>query len=105
MAIITRDFGGQKRALVRRFAEQLALEALHEENIAKNPLPYLERASQRMFQLEQMIFAALTAARCDAAQADDPNAAAHEALLRCRAILERACADMDIDETTGQGGI
>jgi hypothetical protein len=100
MAVITRDFGSQKRTLIRRFAEQLVLEALHEKNIAKNPLPYLERASERIFKLEQMIFEALTAARCDAAHADDPNAAAHEALLRCRAILERACFELGISDDT-----
>ena len=100
MAVITRDFGARQRMLVRRFVEQLALEALHEENIAKNPLPYLERASERIFQLENMIFEALKAARCDAAHAGDPNAAAHGALLRCRAILECACAEMDISDKT-----
>ena len=98
MAVITHDFGGRPRKVVRRFVEQLTLDALHEENIAKNPLPYLERASERIFQLEQWIFDALKAARCDAVHTNDPNAAAHVALLRCRDILEKACEDMALVE-------
>lgn len=90
MAIIEHDFGSRSRQVIRRFAQDITLDALHEENIRKNPLAYLERASECIFQLEKALFEAREAARYEVCA--DPDAAAHLALLRVRVILERALA-------------
>lgn len=63
MSVITHDFGGDKRRTTRRFRKLLSLDALHEANVKSNPLPYLERASERMFQMEQALFEAALASR------------------------------------------
>jgi hypothetical protein len=59
MSVITHDFGADKRRTTRRFRKLLSLDALHEAN----PLPYLERASERIFQLEKVVFEAVLASR------------------------------------------
>ncbi|WP_454915283.1 hypothetical protein [Xanthobacter sediminis] len=63
MSVITHDFGADKRRTTRRFRKLLSLDALHETNVEANPLPYLERASERIFQLEQALFEAVLASR------------------------------------------
>jgi hypothetical protein len=101
MSVIKHDFGLNKRRKTRRFTELLRLDALHEANIRDNPLPYLERASERIFQLEKVLF--------DAAQAADPslggpessetvtvNRKEYQRLLNCRALLEHALKTLSI---------
>jgi hypothetical protein len=56
LGVIEHDFGMDKRQTERRFTKLLELDALHEANIRANPLPYLERASERIFQLQQLLF-------------------------------------------------
>ncbi|MFG1394479.1 hypothetical protein [Xanthobacter agilis] len=63
MSVITHDFGADKRRTTRRFRKLLSLDALHEANVEANPLPYLERASERIFQLEKVVFEAVLASR------------------------------------------
>lgn len=63
MSVITHDFGADKRRTTRRFRKLLSLDALHETNVEANPLPYLERASERIFQLEKALFEAVLASR------------------------------------------
>jgi hypothetical protein len=69
MSVIKHDFGLEKRETARRFRKLLSLDALHEANVRANPLPYLERASERIFQLEKTLF--------EAAQAAKPQLGAH----------------------------
>ncbi|MDV3240959.1 MAG: hypothetical protein LOY00_04120 [Methylocaldum sp.] len=103
MTVIERNFGKRTRQTIRRFGELLCLDALHEANIKANPVPYLERASERIFQLERALF--------EAAQAVAPPAegspsgewvqvdkAEYERLLRCRDIVEKALAEHARDE-------
>lgn len=62
MSVIEHDFGSKDRRAARRLRTLLELGALHEANIRSNPLPYLERASERIFQLERILFEAVEAA-------------------------------------------
>ena len=97
MTVIERDFGKKARETVRHFGELLCLDALHEANIRANPVPYLERASERIFQLERALF---EAAKAVAAPKDEyrtvefvqVDKAEYESLLRCREIVEKALA-------------
>jgi hypothetical protein len=99
MTVIKHDFGLKKRKTVRRFRALLKLDALHESNVKANPLPYLERASERIFQLEKALF--------EAAQALKPqfgtppsnetvavDKAEYERLLKCGAIVEESIAQL-----------
>jgi hypothetical protein len=98
MTVIEHDFGKKKRQIVRRFTKLLSLDALHEANVRENPLPYLERAGERIYQLEKALFEAAEAA----AEPLGPPQSAHEIieiskaeyqrLLNCRAIVESALA-------------
>ena len=65
MSVINHDFGLTKHQTARRFRELLSLDALHDANVRANPIPYLERASERIFQLEKTLF--------EAAQAAEPS--------------------------------
>ncbi|HTV34386.1 MAG TPA: hypothetical protein VME69_15050 [Methylocella sp.] len=100
MSVIEYDFGKKKRHIVRRFTSQLSLEALHEANVRANPLPYLERASERIYQLEKTLFEAAHAAEGPAASpAPDPemiliDKAEYHRLLNCRAIIEAALREV-----------
>jgi len=98
MTVIEHDFGLADRLSERRFARLLELDALHEANIRANPLPYLERASERIFRLRETLFDALQAAK---APASAPNIetrliAVDEAeylrLKACHAIVEKGYA-------------
>jgi hypothetical protein len=55
MAIIRYDFGKKQRDTVRRFRKLVSLDAAHEARVLANPLPYLERAEQRLFVLEEAL--------------------------------------------------
>ncbi len=99
MSVIKRDFGMTKRRAVRRFRRLLSLDALHEANLRINPLPYLERASERIFQLERALFDAAEAAKPPAgARSPDEkievDKAEYERLVRCRAIVEKSLAQL-----------
>ena len=98
--VVPHDFGHEKRHKARRLRRQLDLDGLHEGNIRTNPLPYLERASERIFRLEQALFEANLAAGEMQAGEDSPDAegsdrvslscAEHDRLLACRAIVRNA---------------
>ncbi len=110
MSVITHDFGGDKRRATRRFRTLLKLDALHEANIEANPLPYLERASERIFQLERTIFEALLAARPPVpGPPQDPqaafvtiDAAEYDRLRACVALLEAAHAELESPDDDGE---
>lgn len=100
MSVIEHDFGADKRRKERRFRQLLSLDALHEQNVRANPLPYLERASEQIYQLEKTVFEAALAARTPAGgEAGGPTVTIGEAeyrrLLACRAIIEAAQAEID----------
>jgi hypothetical protein len=65
VSVIKHEFGKKKRQTVRRFRSLLTLDAMHETNVRSNPVPYLERASDRIYQLEKALF--------EAAQAAEPS--------------------------------
>ena len=103
MTVVECDFGKKTRQTVRRFWELLSLDALHEGNIKANPVPYLERASERIFQLERALF--------EAAQVFEPlegefpagemiqvDSVEYERLLRCRDIVKKSLAEYASDE-------
>lgn len=97
MSVIEHDFGMGKRRTEKRFRDLLNLDALHEQNVRANPLPYLERASERIYQLEKVIFEAALAGRApDGSDSDGPRvtiaAAEYERLLACRALIDGAHA-------------
>ncbi|MGB8364313.1 MAG: hypothetical protein ACLQUZ_10420 [Rhizomicrobium sp.] len=98
--VIEHDFGGNARKAVRRFTQLLTLDALHEANIRENPVPYLERASERIYQLERLIFEALQTCYpvAPAHESVSVDKAEYQALLRCRAMLEKANAGFDSQE-------
>ncbi|MCG5235219.1 hypothetical protein [Xanthobacter oligotrophicus] len=99
MSVIEHDFGAGKRRKEKRFRELLSLDALHEQNVRANPLPYLERASERIFQLERTLFEAALAGRLPA-DGDTPepaitiSAAEYQRLLACRAVVDAAFAEI-----------
>jgi len=95
MSIIKADFGVEKRMAARRLRTLLSLSALHEANVRANPVPYLERASERIYQLEKALFEAAQAAR--PCEDEPPDAEAltigkreYLSLLACRDIVETA---------------
>lgn len=69
MSVIEHEFGLSKRHAERRFARLLELDALHEANIRANPLPHLERASERIFRLQEAMFIAIQVAKSGASDA------------------------------------
>ncbi|MGD9545315.1 MAG: hypothetical protein AB7F41_00140 [Methylocystis sp.] len=99
MTVIEHDFGMTKRETERRFGKLLTLDALHEANIRANPLPYLERASERIFRLQAAIFEAIQAAKTPAPDAAPEGEsvliekAEYQRLKACVALLEKAYAE------------
>ncbi|CCE06185.1 conserved hypothetical protein [Bradyrhizobium sp. STM 3843] len=93
MSVIEHDFGLKQRESERRFRKLLSLDALHEANVRANPVPYLERASERIYQLEKALFDALQAATLQADDSADTitvSKADYQRLLNCRAIVAAA---------------
>ncbi len=97
MSIIEHDFGKTKRQAARRFRTLLSLDALHEANVGANPLPYLERASEQIYQLEKTLFEAAQAAtppmgEPPSREVIEVDKAEYQRLLNCRSIVERGLA-------------
>ncbi len=99
MSVIEHDFGLSNRLTERRFGKLLELDALHEANIRANPLPYLERASERIFRLQAAMFEAIQAAKppTPGPAPDAENVlvdkAEYQRLKTCVALLEKAYAE------------
>ncbi len=99
MSVIKHDFGLTKRRAARRLRRMLDLDSVHEDNVQANPLPYLERASERIYQLEQLLFEAADAAKAPAdaapsAETIEVDKAEYERLLQCRSIIESGIAQV-----------
>ena len=99
MSVIEHDFGLTNRLTERRFSKLLELDALHEANIRANPLPYLERASERIFRLQAAMFEAIQAAKpptpgvTPGVESVLVDKAEYLRLKTCLALLENAYAD------------
>ncbi len=96
MTVIEHDFGKNNRDTVRRFTKLITLEAQHEAKVLANPIPYLERAIERISQLEMAL---LDAARALEPQPGEPlmppqtvevDKVDYERLLRCQEKLKQA---------------
>lgn len=100
MSVIEHDFGKTKCEAPRRLRNLLRLDALHEANIRANPIPYLERASERIDQLERALFEAAQAAKPVASSGETAvvDKAELEGLRECRSIIERALAALGAGE-------
>jgi hypothetical protein len=104
MSVIEHDFGLTNRLTERRFGRLLELDALHEANIRANPLPYLERASERIFRLQTAMFEAIQAAKAPTPSATPGleyvlvNEAEYLRLKTCLALLENAYAELAAQE-------
>ena len=97
MRVIEHDFGMEKRQSARRLTRLVNLDALHEANVGANPVPYLERASEQIYQLERTLFEAAEAARPPPGATDSPETvevdkAEYQRLLACRSIVESGLA-------------
>lgn len=108
MSVIKHDFGSAGGRAARRLRTLLELGALHEANIRGNPLPYLERASERIFQLERILFEAVEAATSQSTPATSSemisvSKAEYDRYLACLAIikngLEKLVSDVDDPQT------
>ena len=95
MTVIEHDFGLADRLSERRFTRLLELDALHEANIRANPLPYLARASERIFRLRETLFDALQAANAPTLEPETGirliavDEAEYLRLKACLAIVEK----------------
>lgn len=103
MSVITHDFGADKRRTTRRFRQLLSLDALHEANVKANPLPYLERASERIFQMEKALFEAVLASRPAAGETSNGETVTIDAdeyrrLKAALALIEAAHAQFSDDD-------
>lgn len=103
MSVIRHDFDGEHRRTARRLRTLLKLNALHEANIRANPVPYLERASERIFQLEKILFEAVEMATSQPTQPAPSemvsvSRAEYQRYLACLAIIENGLAKLVADE-------
>ena len=95
MSVIDHDFGGEPRRKSRKFRKLLGLDTLHESNIRDNPLPYLERAGERIFRLKAALFDADLAASVTAGAETSSRMVTipqseYDRLRQCRAIVAEA---------------
>ncbi|MFG1424266.1 hypothetical protein [Roseixanthobacter liquoris] len=112
MSIIKADFGADKRTAARRLRTLLSLPALHEANVRNNPVPYLERASERIYQLEKVLFEAAAAARpCEGdpgvgdlshAEPVTIERGDYLRLLACRDIVETALKQLASEDADAE---
>lgn len=99
MAIIRYDFGKKRRDVARGFRKRVNLDEAHESRVLANPLPYLERAEQRLFELEEALRGAAQALTPQASD-DDGNdtvvlsRSEHDRLLAAKAIILKAVAKL-----------
>ena len=99
MTVIEHDFGKEKRDAPRRLRALLSLDALHDTNIRANPVPYLERASERIDQLEKTLFEAVQAAGAvHSGESVIVDKAEYDALKAAFAIIEDALAACKRDD-------
>jgi hypothetical protein len=102
MTIIKHDFGKKGRDTVRRFTKLMSLEAQFESKVLANPIPYLERASERISQIEMALSEAAQAAAAPpfppahggAPETVAVDKAEYERLLRCKALVDAALAKL-----------
>jgi hypothetical protein len=99
MSVIEHDFGGRRRKADKRFRDLLTLDALHEANLKANPLPYIERASERIYQLEKVLFEASQAAKPEfgetpSSETVEVNKAEYKRLQKCLEIIEKGIAQL-----------
>ncbi len=97
MSVIQHNFDTDNRGAARRLRRLLKLSAVHEANIRTNPLPYLERASERIYQLEKILFEAVEMATSQtaafgASESISVSKAEYERYLACLAIIENGLA-------------
>lgn len=102
MSVIRHNFDTENRTTARRLRTLLKLNALHEANIRANPLPYLERASERIFQLEKILFEAVEAATAQtvplaSSEQIGVSKAEYQRFLMCLAIIESGLVSGDED--------
>ncbi len=96
MTIIEHDFGKKNRDTVRRFTKLITLEAQHEAKVLANPIPYLERATERISQLEMALLDAARALEPQPGEQPAPSETVeidkkeYERLLRCKELLKEA---------------
>jgi len=103
MSVIKHNFGAENRKTARRLRTLLRLGALHEANVLTNPVPYLERASEQIYQLEKILFEAVEAATSQPAPPASPemisvNKAEYTRFLACLAIIEDGLAKLVGDD-------
>ncbi len=100
MTVIEHDFGKKEKDKVKRFTKLVTLEAQHEANVLSNPLPYLERAEERITQIEMALTEAANASANDppgyvpTGETVEIDKAEYERLLRCKQILDAAIAKL-----------
>src|SRR5260370_39907197 len=94
MSVIQHNFDTENRGAARRLQTLLKLSALHEANIRANPLPYLERASERIYQLEKVLFEAVEMAT---SQTVPPGAREMMAVRKAEYQRELACLAISRD--------
>jgi hypothetical protein len=97
MTIIEHDFGKKDRDSIKRFTKLTSLESQHEAKVLANPLPYLDRANERISQLEMALRDAVNAANLiwGADPTLEPeklivDKAEYLRLLRCKEHVEAA---------------
>jgi hypothetical protein len=106
MSVIRHNFDGENRQTARRLRTLLKLSALHEANIRANPLPYLERASERIFQLEKLLFEAVETATSQSvppasSEMISVNKVEYQRFLACLAIIENGLAKLVASDGDG----
>jgi hypothetical protein len=97
--VIRHNFDIENRGAVRRLRTQLKLGALHEANIRVNPLPYLERASEHIYQIEKVLFEAVNTATSPTAPSGKDemvsiSKAEWQRYLACLAIIKNGLAQL-----------
>jgi hypothetical protein len=106
MSVIQHNFDTENRGTARRLRTLLKLSALHEANIRANPVPYLERASERIYQLEKVLFEAVEMATAQpvpscAGETVSISKAEYQRYLACLAIIENGLAQLAAGDEDG----